>query len=299
MTDKTLIVITGPTAIGKTTWGIKIASALKTEIISADSRQFYREMNIGTAKPSKGELAAIKHHFINSLSITEDFSVGDFEQQGLKILDTIFSTKQTAVLVGGSGLYIDAICRGFDHIPKTDLGTRNQLNQIFAQQGILTLQLELKSADPVYYNEVDIDNPQRIIRALEVYRTSGRPFSTFRKKDQQQRPFKIIRIGLNTTRNQLYNQINLRTEQMISGGLVEEARNLYPYRHLNALHTVGYTELFEHFDGKISLQEAINKIKQNTRRFAKRQLTWFKKDTTIKWFEPADSEGILKVVDLG
>lgn len=298
MPDKTLIVIIGPTAIGKTAWGIKIASALETEIISADSRQFYREMNIGTAKPCKDELAAIKHHFVNSLSITQDFSVGDFEQQGLEILNTIFSTKQTAVLVGGSGLYIDAICRGFDNIPKTDPVIRNQLSQIFAQQGILPLQLELKNADPVYYNEVDLNNPQRIIRALEVYKTSGKPFSEFRTKNQQQRPFKIIRIGLNTDREQLYNQIGLRTEQMISAGLIEEAHNLYPYRYLNALHTVGYTELFEHFDGKTSLQEAKTKIKQNTRRFAKRQLTWFRKYTAIKWFEPADSEGILKAVDL-
>ncbi|HYK75692.1 MAG TPA: tRNA (adenosine(37)-N6)-dimethylallyltransferase MiaA [Daejeonella sp.] len=292
MPDKTLIVIAGPTAIGKTALAIRIAREFDTEIISADSRQFYREMDIGTAKPSPQELQAAKHHFINSHSINTEFSVGDFETQALEILSQIFSKHNIAVMVGGSGLYINGVCQGFDELPKAAAGTREKLNQLFQNQGITALQEQLKAADPVYYQEVDIQNPQRLIRALEVWETSGKPFSEYRTRKIKNRPFNIVKIGLNTSREELYQRINHRVDLMIEAGLISEVERLLPYRDYNALHTVGYSELFDYFDGHISLDEAIAKIKQNTRRFAKRQLTWFKKAEDMTWFEPDDYAGI-------
>lgn len=290
---KILIVIVGPTAIGKTALAIELAKYHQTEIISADSRQFYIEMNIGTAKPSAEELASVKHHFIGSHSITEDFTVGDFEIQSLELLDQIFKKHDFAVLVGGSGLYIDAVCRGFDDLPKASVALREQLNQDLIDKGIAHLQDQLQRLDPVYFSEVDIYNPQRIIRALEVSIATGKPFSSYRTKPEKTRPFRCVKIGLNTSRQQLYDRINHRVDQMIQRGLFDEVRRLIPYRHLNALNTVGYTELFNYFDGKLTEQEAIAKIKQNTRRFAKRQLTWFRKDPTITWFEPGEDVGNL------
>jgi len=284
--NKTLIVIAGPTAVGKTAAAIAVAQHYQTEIISADSRQFYKEMSIGTAKPSGSELAAVKHHFIDSHSIAESFSVGDFERAGLKVLNNIFSHHDVAVLVGGSGLFIKAICEGFDDLPQADPSIRNQLNEELQQTGIEYLQQQLADVDPEYYGQVDIQNPQRLIRALEVYRSTGRPFSSFRLDQRRHRPFKVVKLGLNLPRPQLYVRINERVEQMIVHGLVEEVRSLLPYRNLNALNTVGYSELFEYFDGKISLADAIEKIKQNTRRFAKRQLTWFNRDAEITWYKP-------------
>ena len=285
----TLIVVVGPTAIGKTTLAIQLAQYYQTEIISADSRQFYMEMNIGTAKPSLTELATVKHHFINSHHITQNFTVGDFETQSLKTLTEIFKKEKCAVLVGGSGLYINAICNGFDALPKATPELREQLNNDLITQGIETLQNRLHKLDPTYYNEVDINNPQRIIRALEVCISTGMPFSTYRTRPQKQRPFRCIKIGLNTNRAELYDRINKRVDEMIALGLEEEVKQLLPYQHLNALHTVGYTEFFNYFGGKLTREEAIDKIKQNTRRFAKRQLTWFRKDTAIHWFEPQEA----------
>ncbi len=295
--EATLIVIAGPTAVGKTAAAIQVAQKYHTEIISADSRQFYIEMNTGTAKPSIEELNTIKHHFINSHSISELFSVGDFEKQGLELLDGLFKNHDVVVMAGGSGLYINAICNGFDDLPKANAELREKLNLEYQEKGIEHLQAQLKTNDPVYYAEVDIFNPQRIIRALEVYYTSGIPFSSYRGKQAKTRPFKIIKIGLNTSREQLYAQINHRVDQMIQAGLVEEVNALSPYRDLNALNTVGYSELFQYLDGAVSLVEAIEKIKQNTRRFAKRQLTWFKKDEQINWFSPADMPAILSFLD--
>ena len=297
MSSKTLIVLVGPTAIGKTELAIKIAQYLNTEIISADSRQFYREMEIGTAKPSAEELSAAKHHLVNSHSVNDDFTVGDFETEALSILDTIFKENDVAVLAGGSGLFVKAITEGFDELPKADPAIRAGLNSLFERDGIIPLQEKLKTADPDYYKEVDLDNPQRIIRALEVSISSGLPFSSFRKRKQQSRNFKIIKIGLNTSREELYNRINTRVDKMVASGLINEVRNLLPYRNLNALNTVGYSEIFSYLDGDILLEQAIDSIKQNTRRFAKRQLTWFRKDEDIEWFEPSQYAEILKYIE--
>ncbi|MFI5163342.1 MAG: tRNA (adenosine(37)-N6)-dimethylallyltransferase MiaA [Sphingobacteriales bacterium] len=283
---KTLIVIAGPTAVGKTAVAIELAKKLNTEIISADSRQFYREMAIGTAKPSPEELAQAKHHFIDSHSITESFSVGDFEVQGLALLEDIFKRQDTAILVGGSGLYIKAICEGFDKLPSASPEVREKLNLEFKNDGIAPLQEKLKTVDPVYYNQVDLNNPQRLVRALEVFETTGIPFSSYRRSITNIRPFRTVKIGLNLPRAELYRRINERVDDMVKQGLIEEVRSLLPYRHLNALNTVGYSELFDYFDGKTDLVSAIELIKQNTRRFAKRQLTWFRKNKDIKWYYP-------------
>ena len=289
--NKTLIVIAGPTASGKTAAAIRLAQHFNTVILSADSRQFYREMSVGTAKPDTEELAAVQHYFINSHSIQQRFSVGDFEKQALALLDELFRVHEVVVLVGGSGLYIKALCEGFDDIPQADEGIREQLNKELEQTGITALQNELKTVDPVYYDEVDIDNPQRIIRALEVFRSTGEPFSSYRKAAISERPFECIKIALDLPRDVLYDRINTRVDAMVSQGLIDEARALLPFRHLNALNTVGYTELFDHFDSKTDLATAISLIKQNTRRFAKRQLTWFRKDKDILWLAPENVMG--------
>ena len=257
------------TASGKTAAAIRLAQYYKTVIVSADSRQFYREMTIGTAKPTPTELSAAKHYFINSHSVTETFSVGDYEKQGLALLDELFKIHDRVILVGGSGLYIKAICEGFDDIPQADAATREQLNREFAEKGITALQEELKNADPLFYDEVDRDNPQRIIRALEVFRATGKPFSSYRKSIINERPFQALKISLDLPRDVLYEHINQRVNNMMEQGLLEEARSLLPFRQFNALNTVGYSELFDCFDGKTTLETAINLIKQNTRHFAK------------------------------
>ncbi|MFD2873876.1 tRNA (adenosine(37)-N6)-dimethylallyltransferase MiaA [Mucilaginibacter ximonensis] len=283
-----MIVIAGPTASGKTAAAISLAQHYKTVILSADSRQFYREMSIGTAKPSWLELAAAKHYFIDSHSITESFSVGDFEKQALALLDELFREHDIIILAGGSGLYIKALTAGFDDIPQASAEVREKLNREFTIKGIEALQKKLQEVDPDYYHEVDLNNPQRIIRALEVYQTTGKPFSSYRKAGVNTRPFNILKIALDMPREVLYNRINHRVDIMIEQGLVAEARSLVFHRHLNALNTVGYSELFDHFDGNISLEKAIDQIKQNTRHFAKRQLTWFRKDKEIHWLRPED-----------
>ncbi len=287
---KTLIVVAGPTAVGKTAAAIELAKYYHTVVISADSRQFFREMSIGNAKPSQQELAAVKHYFIDSHSITEPFSVGDFEKQGLALLDELFKTHDQVVLAGGSGLYIKAICEGFDDLPTADTAVRERLNQELEEKGISYLQQKLLLADPAYYNEVDLDNPQRIIRALEVFESSGKPFSSFRQATVNKRPFNIIKLALNLPREVLYNRINERVDLMVQQGLLAEVEALLPSRHLNALNTVGYAELFDYFDDKTNLEKAIEMIKQNTRRFAKRQLTWFRKDSSFHWFQASDPD---------
>ncbi|HEY1063463.1 MAG TPA: tRNA (adenosine(37)-N6)-dimethylallyltransferase MiaA [Daejeonella sp.] len=295
--SKTLIVIAGPTAAGKTALAIQIAKHFKTEIISADSRQFYREMSIGTAKPSKEELAAVRHHLIDSHSIKDFFSVGDFEKKVINLLKELFKSHDQVILVGGSGLFINAVCNGFDELPVASEETRSRLNQLLDEKGIEHLQEKLKKADPAYYAEVDIHNPQRLIRALEVFETSGKPFSSFRTNIPKKRNFNIIKLAISPNRGKLYEQINLRVDQMLENGLLKEVEGLKEYRHLNALNTVGYSEVFEYFDGKLSEEEAIDKIKQNTRRFAKRQITWFKKSEDIKWFDPQESGSIFNYLD--
>jgi tRNA dimethylallyltransferase len=284
-TSPTLIVVAGPTAVGKTAAAIKLAQHFNTVVVSADSRQFFREMSIGTAKPDAEELTAAKHYFINSHAITESFSVGDFEKQGLALLDELFKTHDKVILAGGSGLYIKAICEGFDDLPVADIAVRDKLNLQLEEEGITPLQEKLKQADPDYYTQVDLNNPQRIIRALEVFETTGKPFSSYRNATVNKRPFNIVKLALDMPREKLYERINLRVDLMVKQGLIDEVTALLPYRQLNALSTVGYAELFDHFDGKTSLNEALLLIKQNTRRFAKRQLTWFRKDKDFIWFD--------------
>jgi tRNA dimethylallyltransferase len=295
--SKTLIIIAGPTASGKTALAIQIAKQFKTEIISADSRQFYREMNIGTAKPSKEELDTIPHHLIDSHSILDSFSVGDFEKEVINLLKKLFKSHNQVLLVGGSGLFINAICNGFDVLPVATEDIRSGLNKLLAEKGIAYLQEKLKKVDPKYYEEVDINNPQRLIRALEVFESTGNPFSSYRTNTPKYRDFNIIKLGINPIREKLYERINLRVDKMVERGLFEEVKELINYRHLNTLNTVGYSEIFEYLDGNLSKEAAIDKIKQNTRRFAKRQLTWFKKSEDINWFDSLELSTILDFLD--
>lgn len=282
----------GPTAIGKTTLAIDIAKLYQTEIISADSRQFFKEMSIGTAKPSLYELNEVKHHFINSNNVTDEISVGSFEKEAIVTIENLFTKHDVVVMVGGSGLYINAILYGFDDIPDADLELRENLNKEFEQKGIIPLQEMLKVLDPDYYAQVDINNQQRIIRGLEVCISTGKPFSSFRNAASKKRSFEHIIIGLNTDREKLYYRINHRVDEMMKEGLLEEVKALIAYKSLNALKTVGYTEIFNHLEGSVTLEAAIEKIKLNTRHFAKRQVTWFKKYPNIYWFEPNELEKI-------
>lgn len=283
--EKKLITVVGPTAIGKTKLAIDLAKYFNTEIISADSRQFYKEMSIGTAVPSNEELNAVPHHFIQHNSIQENYNVGDFEKGALNVLDNLFEKYDIAIMVGGSGLYVDAVIYGLDTFPGVDSEIRTKLNTIHKQEGIEVLQNQLKDLDPHYYAKVDIKNPHRIIRALEICLGTGKTYSSFINKKKPPRPFNSIAIGLSTERSILYDKINKRVDTMIESGLIEEARSLYKHKHLNALQTVGYTELFNSFDGIWDLDFAISEIKKNTRRFAKRQLTWFGKNKDIIWLD--------------
>lgn len=283
--SKYLISIVGPTAIGKTSLSIKLAQHFKTEILSADSRQFFKEMTIGTAAPSAEELNAVQHHFIHHKSIQDDYNVGAFEEDAIQTLNTLFETHDVVIMVGGSGLYVDAITNGLDDFPKVDDSIRVQLNKDFETKGIAYLQEQLKTLDIQSYNSIAIDNPHRVIRALEICIGTGKPYSSFLNKNKAKRDFKTITLGLTADREIIYNRINMRVDLMIQQGLVNEAKTLYPYKALNALNTVGYKELFNYFDGNWTLDFAISEIKKNTRRFAKRQLTWFRKDQPILWFD--------------
>ncbi len=294
--NKTLIVIVGPTAIGKTALSITLAQNFSTEIVSADSRQFFREMEIGTAKPSATELAQAPHHFINSHSVSTLFSTGDFEIETLALLTSLFKIHDVVIMVGGSGLYINAVCNGLDELPETDLHIRDELNLKLAAEGLDSIKHQLQQADPEYFAKVDQSNPQRMIRGLEFFLSTGDKLSSHQTNRKKPRPFKIIKIGLNKNREELYSQINHRVDLMMNAGLLDEVKGLIPYKGLNALKTVGYTELFDYLDEKLTLQDAINKIKQNTRRFAKRQLTWFRKDENTKWFEPGQTTEIINYI---
>lgn len=288
-----LIVIGGPTAAGKTSTAIRIANHFGIEIISADSRQFFQEMSIGTAKPSTTELAQAPHHFINNLSIQDSYSVGAYEKEVLEKLEELLEGYEAAILVGGSGLYIRAVCEGLDEFPDVPESIKEELVRQFEEEGLAPLQASLETLDPQYYAEVDIANPHRLIRALSVIKASGEPFSKFRNQAPKERPFEIIKIVLEMDRVALYDRINQRVDQMLEDGLLEEAKSLHPFRHLNALQTVGYEELFNYFEGKTSLEEAIELIKRNSRRYAKRQMTWFRKKEDWQRFSPTDVEGIL------
>ena len=280
-----LISIVGPTAIGKTALSIKLAQQFNTEIISADSRQFYKEMNIGTAVPNIEELRSAKHHFIQHKSIKNNYSVGDFEREAISIINEIHKKNSTALMVGGSGLYIKAVTRGLDYFPEVNANIRQDLNLKLENNGLPNLQEQLKLLDPNTYKSIAIDNPQRVIRALEICIGTGKPYSSFLTNPEKTRNFKTISIGLNAERSIIYDRINQRVDIMIANGLLDEAKALLPYKHLNALNTVGYKELFQYFEGNYTLEFAVSEIKKNTRRFAKRQLTWFRKDDSVKWFD--------------
>jgi len=283
--NNTLITVVGPTAIGKTALSIKLAKHFKSDIISCDSRQFFKEMNIGTAVPDSVELAAAKHHFIQNKSIFNNYNVGQFERDALAKLEELFLTNSIQIMVGGSGLYVDAVLKGLDHFPDVDIKIRENLTSILHEKGIETLQEKLKILDLETYNAIALDNPHRIMRALEICIGTKTPYSTFKNKTKAPRNFNSIKIGLKADRSIIYERINQRVDLMMANGLLEEAKELYNHRDLNALNTVGYKELFSYFDGDFTKQFAISEIKKNTRRFAKRQTTWFKKDTDILWFD--------------
>jgi tRNA dimethylallyltransferase len=293
LNEKILIIIVGPTAVGKTALSIKLAEKLRTEIVSADSRQFYKEMEIGTAKPTTEELQKVKHHFINSLSIQDDYSVGDYEKDALKRLDELFKKHDTVILVGGSGLFVKAVCEGFDTLPPGDKDIREHYEKLFLEQGLEALQKELKEKDPAYFETVDRQNPRRLIRALEVISLTGKPYSDFRKKTPSKRNFSAVKIGLNLDKEILRKRIDQRVDDMLASGWLEECKKLYPYRNLNALKTVGYSELFDFIDGKTDWDTTVTNIKTNTWHYAKRQLTWFKKDKEVEWLSPTEESKIV------
>ena len=297
MSEKVLLAVVGPTGIGKTALGIQLAKHFNTEIVSADSRQFFKEMEIGTAVPSKEELEQASHHFIQHKSIFEPYSVGDFEKEALSLLEDLFQKKDVVVMVGGSGLYVDAVISGLDEFPEVDPEIRSKLNRRLEDEGLESLQKELEQKDPEYYKSVDLENPHRLIRALEVCVASGKPFSSFLDKPRAARPFKSFYIGIDAPRETIYERINTRVDLMMEAGLLKEAENLYTNKDLNALQTVGYKELFEYIEGNCSLEFAISEIKKNTRRFAKRQLTWLRKNDAILWVPyNAEPEEVLRMV---
>lgn len=294
--SRLLLVIAGPTAVGKTSVSIALAKKLKTEIVSCDSRQFYREMKLGTAVPSNAELAAAPHHFIGHLSVKDTYDVSRFETDALTRLNHLFTHHPVVLMTGGSGLYINAVCRGFDELPDPDPEIRKQLHLVLENVGINGLQEKLKTLDPVFYEAVDKSNPKRLLRAVEVCLITGKPYSELRKGRVKKRSFRVLKVALNRDRQELFERISERTGQMIADGLLEEVNSLIPFRNENALNTVGYKEIFEFLDGKCSLEKAITNIKTNTRRYAKRQLTWFRKDPEYHWFHPEQIQEILSLV---
>ncbi|MGZ6539968.1 MAG: tRNA (adenosine(37)-N6)-dimethylallyltransferase MiaA [Bacteroidia bacterium] len=296
--SKYLLIIAGPTAVGKTDLSIQLAKHFTTEIISADSRQVYKEISIGTAKPSVEEQQGVKHHFIDCISIHQNYTAGDFEKEVISKLDELFKTHDLVIMCGGSGLFIDAVCNGFDEGLVSDAETKKEINEEYNAKGLKWLQDEIAEHDPVYFNSADINNPHRLMRALEVIRLSGLPFSDFRKNKKAIRNFEAIKILINEEREVLYNKINRRVDLMMKNGLLEEAQNVYPYKNLNALNTVGYKELFDHFDKQTSLDKAVELIKQHSRNYAKRQLTWFRKNNDYEIFGPGDLEKIKAYVEI-
>ena len=292
----TLIALIGPTAIGKTRMAIELARYFNTDIISADSRQFYQTLKIGTAAPTPEELSAAKHHFVGHISIEDYYNVSRFEKDVLALLPDLFAKKPVSILTGGSGLYIDAVCKGIDDLPDPDDKLRNEIKNWHTEKGLVFLQEKLKELDPEYFEIVDKANPNRLKRALEVCIATGQTYTSLRRNQSKVRDFNIIKIGLNRPRNELFENISKRTDQMINDGLLDEVKSLAKYRQHNALNTVGYKEMFDYLDGKITFERAIENIKTNTRRYAKRQLTWFKRDTEIKWFLPEELEQMISFI---
>ncbi len=295
--QKTLVVLTGPTGIGKTKTGIQIARHFKTEIVSADSRQIFKELHIGTAVPTNIELYTVAHHFIQTHSITENYNASKFELEALKCFEKLFSKYNLVLMVGGSMLYIDAVCKGIDFMPDVDPEIREKLKIRFKKEGLESLRLQLKKLDQEYYKNVDLKNPNRIIHALEICLMTGKPYSSFRSNPKKIRPFKIIKIGLDCPRDELHKRINNRVDKMIVNGLEEEAKKVYQLKHLNSLNTVGYRELFDYFDGLITREKAIELIKRNTRRYARKQLTWFRNDSEMNWFQPEETSKIIDFIE--
>lgn len=291
----TLIVVTGPTAVGKTALAIRLAEHLEIPVINADSRQIYREMKIGTAAPTAEQLQRVRHYFVGSKSIADYYNASMYEQDVMRLLDN--DEHSYALLAGGSMMYIDAVCNGIDDIPTIREDVREEMKQRYATEGLEALCEELKRLDPEHYEVVDRKNHRRVIHALEICRQTGRTYTSFRKQEKKQRPFRIVKIGINCDRERLYQRINDRVDTMMEQGFLEEAESLHNYRHLNALNTVGYKELFDYMDGRWTLQEAVERIKGNTRRYARKQLTWYKRDETMKWFCPEQEKDILKFID--
>ena len=297
MSIKRLIVIVGPTGSGKTDLSIRLALHYRAPILSTDSRQVYRSMPIGTAQPTDEQLNTVEHHFIASHDIEDKLSCGEYEVQALACLEKLFAQHDDVVAVGGSGLYVRALCEGMDELPQADEALRRELERRLADEGIGALAAQLRELDPRYYEEVDRSNPARVMRALEVCLQTGRPYSAQRTGVRRERPFRIIKIGVNLPREVLYDRINRRVDAMVAEGLEAEARRLYPHRELNALQTVGYREFFDCFDGRVTRDEAVELIKRNTRRYAKRQLTWFRRDPEIRWFSPTDDGKMIRYID--
>ncbi|MBR2235049.1 MAG: tRNA (adenosine(37)-N6)-dimethylallyltransferase MiaA [Prevotella sp.] len=291
---KTLIVVTGPTAVGKTALCINIARHFGIPIINADSRQIYRELRIGTAAPTEEQLRQVRHYFVGTLSLDDYYNASIYEQQVTELLPQLFATSAFALLSGGSMMYIDAVCNGIDDIPTVDDATRATMKRRLTTEGLEALCEELRRLDPEHYAIVDRQNPRRVVHALEICHMTGRTYTSFRKNERKARPFNIVKIGLNRPREELYQRINQRVDQMMADGLLDEARHLLPRRHLNALNTVGYKEMFAHLDGTWTLDEAVERMKGNTRRYARKQLTWFKKDSEVNWFTPDDQVNIIR-----
>lgn len=294
--EKTLVVLLGPTGVGKTDLSIDIAKSFGTSIVSCDSRQIYREMKIGTAVPSEQQLAAVPHFFIRTIPVEEYYNSWQFEQQALEIIHALHRERDVVVMAGGSMMYIDAVCKGIDDIPTIAPELRQSLMKRYEEEGLEAIRRQLKQLDPVFYGQVDLNNAKRVLHAVEVCLMAGVPYSSLRTNVAKDRGFRIIKIGLNREKEELYDRINRRVDQMLQEGLMEEARSLYPYRHCNALNTVGYKEWFEFFDGKIEETEAIRLIKRNSRRYAKKQLSWFRRDSEIRWFHPDEKEQILAYI---
>ncbi len=289
---KTLVVIIGPTGIGKTALAVELAQKFNTEIISCDSRQFYQELKIGTAVPSEDELAAAKHHFIGQLSIHDYYNASTFEFEVIDLLNKKFQQFATMLMVGGSGMYVDAVCQGIDDLPEIDQKIRANLERKYQEEGIESLRFELKKLDPEYYDVVDLRNPKRILKGLEICMMTGKTYTSFRKSIKKERNFDILKIGLTMDREKLYERIERRVDLMVEQGLIEEAKEFYPLKHLNSLNTVGYKELFAHFNGEYDINKAVELIKRNSRRYAKRQLSWFNRDNDINWFNRDDKVSI-------
>ena len=294
---KLLLIVFGPTGVGKTDISISIAKHFKSEIFSCDSRQMYKELNIGVARPSESQLNDIKHNFIANISIHEHYSISKFEIEALAKLDEYFATNDIAIMCGGSGLYVDAICNGVDEMPDHDPQIREDVINFYKQSGIEALRSEVEHIDPIFYAQVDLKNPQRLMRALEIYRATGKPFSSFRTNSVASRNFKIIKIGIDLDRDELYKKIDTRVDIMISEGLIEEAKNLHIHKGLVALKTIGYRELFDYFENEQSLEKTVELVKRNTRHLARRQLTWFRRYKDAKWFDANNTNEILEYID--